>query len=188
MNLSALRPICTWLRNEGFQLRGFALAIARKKDTRGIGAARGGREGSVGNPELQRTPKGTLRTHLQGIAIANRTRPKPLQNPRPRRELTVFAISPRLAAGGTPAAPDGDPRLAPGGKSRHLHREGTAGHSPRSPGAHAPHRTVAALASASASSSSSTATGLTLLLSPAAPGLRLPALCKALEIPINCCY
>lgn len=57
MNFSVLRPICTWLRNEGFQLRGFALAIARKKDTRGIGAARGGREGSVGSPELQLKPK-----------------------------------------------------------------------------------------------------------------------------------
>lgn len=38
------------------------------------------------------------------------------------------------------------------------------------------------------SASPAMATGPILLLSPAALRVRLPALCKTLEIPINCCY
>lgn len=53
MNFSVLRNICTWLRNEDFQLWRFALVIACKKDARGIGVAKGVRKRSVGNPELQ---------------------------------------------------------------------------------------------------------------------------------------
>lgn len=53
MNCSVLRNICTWLRNENFQLGGSAPVTVCKKDRRGIEGAKGVREGSAGNPELQ---------------------------------------------------------------------------------------------------------------------------------------
>lgn len=52
MNCSVLRSICTWLRNEDFQLGGSAPVIVCKRERRGIGAE-GVREGSAGNPGLQ---------------------------------------------------------------------------------------------------------------------------------------
>lgn len=49
MNFPVLGNICIWLRNEDFQLWGFALVALCK----GIGVAKGIRERCVGNPELQ---------------------------------------------------------------------------------------------------------------------------------------
>lgn len=53
MNFPVLGNICTWLRNKEVQLWGFAPVTLCKGIWRGIGVAKGVREGSVGNPELQ---------------------------------------------------------------------------------------------------------------------------------------
>lgn len=90
---------------------------------RGTGVAKGVREGSVGNPELQLM----LKEKCYGLnfrVLLLKTKPNQLQKSKTRRELTTFAIRLQLAARGAPAALDGHPRLAPGGKREPLHTAG----------------------------------------------------------------
>lgn len=97
MNFSVLRNICTWLSSEDFQLGGFALVIACKKDMSGTGVAKGVRERSVGNTELQLT----LTEKCYGLSFRVfllKTTPNQLQKSKTRRELTIFAIILWLAA------------------------------------------------------------------------------------------
>lgn len=144
---------------------------------RGTAVAKGVREGSVGSPELQLM----LKEKCYGLnfrVLLLKTKPNQLQKSKTRRELTIFAIRLR----GAPAVLDGHPRLAPGGKREPLHTAGDTRDT-------APARQECTRAGSSgATLTSAIARGLIALPSPAALGVWLPALCKTLEIPINCCY
>lgn len=93
-----------------------------------------------------------------------------------------------LAALGARAALDGDPCLVPGGERQHLLRAGDSRDTALLRGTGTRAGSSGESRGATLTCTSSTIVGFILLLSPATLKVWLPALCKTLEIPINCCY